>query len=278
MKIFRLLWHPHQKLWNWKLVTAITDDIQTTEPPKKFISWLLIYIDTTILFSRAISRRFIYYSRYFFKKLDSLPVVYIDIGTHTAANELSLMLNKVLPRYSKKYQAYGFEANIKSYNTVVEKFIGVDNVKLINKAVCNDIPENGVIRLYFHGDGHGDSIYRAGDNFCDVKAVKISCWIKENKIDIKNNIVIIRMNIEGAEFDVLQDLKEHEMLNYIDGYYGMWDDLSKIDEYKDAKMISFLNRNGISPLTFNERDFVSKYRLKAIEFDLATTIKFTIKS
>ena len=62
------------------------------------------------------------------------------------------------------------------------------------------------------------------------------------------------MNIEGAEFDVLQDLVESGLAAHIDGYYGIWDDVSKISVKRDAEFREFLSRNGIRSMTFNGRD------------------------
>ena len=40
-----------------------------------------------------------------------VPVHYLDLGTHREAAELSHMLHRVLPRLSRNYQAFGFEAS-----------------------------------------------------------------------------------------------------------------------------------------------------------------------
>ena len=50
------------------------------------------------------------------------------------------------------------------------------------------------------------------------------------------------------------------------------DDLSKIDAHLDREMTRFMAIHGIRTTTFNERDFVSGFRVRAIAYDLATSI------
>ena len=81
------------------------------------------------------------------------------------------------------------------------------------------------------------------------------------------------MNIEGSEVDVIQDLVESGLAKHIDGYFGMWDDMSKINQKKDDEFRLFLRNHHIHPFTFNERDFMAPLRVKAIRYDIATAIR-----
>lgn len=279
--MFGKIWHPHQGLWNWDLVTALTNDVAAAKPPKSGISWLLIWIDNFILFLRVLYRRMtksvasgaIFRRR----KKGAVKVTYIDVGTHVAAKELTLMREHVLPKLSCDFRCLGIEANKASYDKVAEKFSGDRSVSLINAAVCRDIPGNGLVELYLHGDGHGDSLYRAGRNSVAVPAIKLSDVVKAESED-PNRIILVRMNIEGAEYDALKDLCENDVLDRVDGFYGMWDDVSKLNPGLDKEMIGFMKRNGIRTLTFNERDFVSRFRVGVIAYDLSTSIVCSRKS
>src|SRR5438034_4671037 len=95
---------------------------------------------------------------------------------------------------------------------------------------------------------------------------------REKDISLEDRICLLRMNIEGAEFDVLQDLVESGLATNVDGYYGMWVDVSKINVKRDAEFREFLSTNGISSMTFNGRDVRWRFRMKCIEYDMNTSV------
>jgi hypothetical protein len=81
------------------------------------------------------------------------------------------------------------------------------------------------------------------------------------------------MNIEGAEHFVIDDLLDARLHTSIDGYYGMWDDLSKIDPNDDSRFRQLLRDYRISKLTFNDRDLPFWLRRYAIRTDIETSIR-----
>ena len=85
--------------------------------------------------------------------------------------------------------------------------------------------------------------------------------------------VILRMNIEGAEQFVIQDLLDSGLTASVDGYYGMWDDVSKIDPKADRRFRRLLRANGITNVTFNDRDLPYRLRRFAIRTDIETSIR-----
>ena len=85
--------------------------------------------------------------------------------------------------------------------------------------------------------------------------------------------VILRMNIEGAELAVVEDLIAAGLHRRVDGYYGMRDDLSKIDPALDARLREVLDVHRIAPLTFNGRDLGYALRRVAIRIDVASSIR-----
>lgn len=271
------IWHPHQGLWNWDLVTALTSDPMAAKPPKSRISWMLIWTDTCILAARVLCRRVAksVASGALFRttRKATAKVTYIDLGTHVAAKELTLMREHVLPKTSADFRCIGVEANGNSCTQVAERFRGDRRVSMIHAAACRDIPESGKVELYLHGDGHGDSLYRVNRNRdpIAVPAIRASDLVRAEAGD-PDRIILLRMNIEGAELDVLEDLDENGLLGRIDGFYGMWDDLSKIDPALDKELVAFMKRKGLKTLTLNERDFVSGFRVKVIAYDLVTSI------
>lgn len=274
-----IIWHPHQGLWNWDLVNMIKKAVPVKVFNKCIIE-LIIFADTIILFVHAVVRRI---SRVGLSNLlgrtivpDETSILYFDLGTHRKAEELLLVVNKMLPNICKKFKAYGFEAIQEYYEEAKKRVAGKNNVTLIHAALCYKLPDYGSIKI--SKNEAGSSIYRTNNNsYENVNAMRFSDYIRTNNIDFKNNIVILRMNIEGAEFDVISDLIKSGLAKNIDGYFGMWDDVSKIDELWDNQFRALLTKNHIYPFTFNGRDFWSRFsssfRLKCIQYELNTSIQ-----
>jgi hypothetical protein len=59
----------------------------------------------------------------------------------------------------------------------------------------------------------------------------------------------------------------------VDGYYGLWDDVARVDARLDDRFRLLLAERDISPLTFNGRDVGYALRRLAIRIDLATSIR-----
>jgi hypothetical protein len=266
-------------LWNWRLVEAVRRTSAGSLLGKVTIR-LIVLLDTAFLALRALRRRA---SRIGIRGLLSgwgvptdVPILYFDLGTHKKARELSFMVSEVLPRASENFAAYGFEACRESWEEAQTQFTGRENVCVVHAALCHlQLPDSGTIRLYKgQGDGLEASIYRQGlDEYDEVRALRFSDWLRENHLSLEDSICLLRMNIEGAEFDIIQDLLDHDLAGFIDGYYGMWDDVSKIDPRRGDDFRSLLAANHINPFTFNGRDFRFRLRKKCIEYDVCTSIR-----
>jgi hypothetical protein len=272
--ILLTLWSPQEGIWNEKLTKAI-DALSPFLLLKKILIRILIYCDTFILFVRVFLRRIsaIGLLRIFESaKLNSdFTIIYLDLGTHKEAKELEWMVLNILPSICLKFNAYGFEASKESFDVANQKFLAMNNVSIIHSAVVKELPIDKKIKLYKNSSGIGDSIYRESNSYEEVEAIRLSAWLKQNISFNEKNIILIRMNIEGAEYDVLMDLVEKNMAQFISGYYGMWNDVSKINPQKDILFRSFLKENSIYNLTFNGRDF-HFFRLKCIEYDINTQV------
>lgn len=272
-----ILWHPHEKLWNWTLVVAIQRIVPISSINQGIIAGIIL-VDTFILFLRALVRRMsLLGPTKIFTKMkipDDISVLYLDMGTHKKGEELAWVINNILPRVCHNFEAYGFEASQESFEQVKEKFAQIKNVSIFHIALCYVLPSNGKIKLYKDmKSGVADSIYRQSASYEEVKAMRLSDWLCENNIVLENKIIFLRMNIEGAEYDVIKDLVDRKLTGYIDGYYGLWNDVSRIDKQRDDDFRAFLKKNQISSFTFNGRDLRWSLRMKCIEYDINTSIQ-----
>jgi hypothetical protein len=130
--------------------------------------------------------------------------------------------------------------------------------------------------------GKGDSLFsERGTCSIDVPAIRLTKHLEIEGVDLMKTITIVRMNIEGAELYVLQDLEAAKATQFIDGWYGMWDDLFKIEPTKDAELRALMKRNKIKSIPFNARDLknaggvrglVFGFREWVIRYDIVTSI------
>lgn len=271
-----VLWHPHQGLWNWTLLDGLRK-VMPIAPLRKRMRLAIIYLDTFILFLRAFITRisFLGMSKIFHKAQvpDDISILYLDVGTHKEGAELLLVVDEILPPICSNFDAYGFEASQESFEQVAKKFAGRENIQLIKKALVGNLSSKGKIKLYKDAEsGKKDSIYRQTNQYEEVESIRLSDFLIENRLIIDKRIILLRMNIEGAEYDVVQDLVEHELSNCINGYFGMWDDVSKIDIERDAEFRTYLAKNQIRTFTFNGRDLYWPFRRRCIAYHMHTRI------
>ena len=262
-----IIWHPHQKLWNWELVEFVQSN--SNKFISAFIVKLIIGLDTFLLKLRisfsSKRRNAVQYS-------EKTQINYFDLGTHREAKELNLVLSKVLANLPNPYNIYAFEANPNSFEVASSHFVNNNRVKLFNTALVRDLPQSGQIKLYKGSASLEDSIYRKQENFVEVPANKLSQIIEQEQIDLSQSINILRMNIEGAELDILEDLIENDLIKYFNAFYGMWDDMSKIDIHSDKVLRKKMSTHKISPITFNGRDLGDTQRKKWITKSLRSNI------
>jgi FkbM family methyltransferase len=178
----------------------------------------------------------------------------------------------VLAQLPNPYKIFAFEANPNSYNLVIDNCNQIDNLKFHNIALVSKIPESGSVKLYVHGNGAGDSIYREQNNYIEVEAKKLSDVIRDEDVRLHESINIIRMNIEGSEYDVIEDLIESDLIKYFDGFYGMWDDVFKLDKEKYGKFQKILKEINVYPFPFNGRDMQREKRKALINESLMNSI------
>ncbi len=272
-----VLWHPYQGLWNWTLQRVL----ERLLPGQKLSRWAidtLVTLDTLFLWRRAIWERLklVGLSRDLWAP--HLPprfcLLYVDMGTHREARELVWALTHVFSRYTSQIRAFGFEAGRAYYQDAVQRTTHLPQVRMIHAALCRRVPREGRVRLYISpADGRASSLYReAFGTYEEAPALQFSQWFREHVSAPEKWVIILRMNIEGAEEEVIRDIAESGILAHIDGFFGMWDDVAKDDPKRGAAFHHFLKELGIRPFTFNDRDFQSAWRMRCIEYALVTAL------
>ncbi len=168
---------------------------------------------------------------------------------------------------------FAFEASRASFLSAEAALADISNLRLHHLALVGPDHSGDSVRLYKGGgDGRGSSLLVGrGDDYEVVAAQRLSEVLASEWL--RDAAVVLRMNIEGAEPLVIDDLVQSGAYTHIDGYYGMWDDLSKMDPSADDQFRHMLRSYRISPVTFNERDLAFRLRRRAIRVDIETAIR-----
>jgi FkbM family methyltransferase len=257
-------YHPHQRLWNLYL-TPVAKRLLLKQP--------LILADTLLLWAEVAIGRI---GAKIAPGTREGQILIFDVGQHVDPKQII-----ALQRWfgdSHDLRVHAFEAHPDYCEAARQKLSAFPNVTLENLALVGPDFAGEEVRLYLAGGrGVGDSIFaRRSDDFISVPALRLSDYIKRNGIDLTSHVTILRMNIEGAEFGVLQDLAESGVLDQIDGFFGSWDDMYKNDPTCDEAFRAFLCKHRIRSIPFNDRDLgggaVLGLRARAIRFALATVM------
>jgi FkbM family methyltransferase len=163
-------------------------------------------------------------------------IQYFDFGLNEG-RELRWMIKKVFPVIGAKYTAYGFEACAKSFRRCRKTFQDNKSVQIIQGAVGST--HGGKIRLYHATGPKGHSIYAGKNNVADtyeeVPAITFSGWLSDNSIDLSDTFNIVRYNIEGAEWDLVNDMAASGLFKQFHLVFGakVGNDMKKCKELRD---------------------------------------------
>tara|TARA_Y100001963_G_scaffold84750_1_gene117416 strand:+ start:720 stop:1628 length:909 start_codon:yes stop_codon:yes gene_type:complete len=84
------------------------------------------------------------------------------------------------------------------------------------------------------------------------KGIIFSKWLKENKIDLESSFNIMKVNIEGAEMHLFEDLVENDLVKHFDIFCGTGDDVEKITEISSDEYYKLLEENNIKIYRFSD--------------------------
>ena len=143
----------------------------------------------------------------FFDNYESLNTesIVLDIGANTGE-----VTDYIFRKY--KCNIYAYEPNPACYNHMINKYSKIDKIIINNCAISNF---NGNDFLYFHYDakGNNDIRYIQGatlrkekDNIDINKKIKVKIQNIKDILSSFNNIDLIKIDIEGSEYDILPEL------------------------------------------------------------------------
>lgn len=265
-RLWQFIWHPHQRLWNVALIASVRE-----LPGGGTLVRAIIFCDSILLLSSVLWRIRWHQRQSAARALRTRSVLYIDCGTHTAGIQVRAVDKWLRPAVGR-LDVLAFEANPTHYAAARKALRDIDNLDLRNLALVGPNYAEPTVTLYLSGKkGKGDSLFAAREESgsVSVPAARLSDYLASSDHDAR----LLRMNIEGAEVYVIEDLVASGLTDRIDGYFGMWDDLSKIDPAMDSDFRRLLRENDLRPIPFNDRDSASPGRQKTGKTRLSTRIR-----
>ena len=161
--------------------------------------------------------------------------IVLDLGGHVGM--FTIFLAKKFPNI----QIYTFEANPLNFE-FLEKNIelnNISNVKIFNKAVFSKSNERIKICAQTNGNSGGSSIFRPSSwngSWVEIETISLSDIFKNENLQ---NCKFLKIDIEGAEFDVLYNFEDFDKIENI-GIEFHENEILDEKGYKPNKLHQFL--------------------------------------
>ena len=205
--------------------------------------------------------------------------IFIDCGAHCGESIL-----EAKSRYGNDIKIISFEANPNLAQPLKEHFKNDSNVEIRNEATW--IEDKKSTEFYLSIDwSDGSSIYKekksggvSNNISVDIPSINLATFIKNLK---KDNYIILKLDVEGAEYEILNHLIDEGIMPLVNEFHGEFHP-NKIDkpELKDleTKIFKYFNDNKINfyswelvgnqPKAINRNIWKDEYNIKPITFVL----------
>ncbi len=208
---------------------------------------------------------------------------YIDVGIYNGE-----LLEKVVSVFPAFNSYIGFEAIPELCKRSSKRFEGNDKISIINSAVStvdkNNVKfyvcyckEEGGCKGKGKEIGTGSTLVKKkgtanirNDKFIYVNTINFSKYIIDNFN--KDDEIVLKMDIEGKEYDVLEHMIKTKAIKYIKHLYCEWH-VSKFKKNKTIsrnrhnKLVKKLQRAGLNIMGKNIYDELSYLIEKGIDYD-----------
>ena len=186
-----------------------------------------------------------------------MKVNYFDFGL-CSGEEIHWMVNYYFPQLGiEEYSAYGFEASRQYYKNIKTLFESNQKVTIVHKALSET--HGDTVNLYHAPNTVGHSVFKTKDNIIEddyeqVESIVFSEWIKENDIVLDGCLNILKVNIEGAEWYLFNDLVNTGLIDNFSIFLGTGHDIEKVGELKERaqEYYDLLDSHNVEILRFTE--------------------------
>ena len=142
---------------------------------------------------------------------------------------------QISKEYYSNSTVYVFEPVKKNYDIIVNRFINDSSVKVFNFGLSD---KNDIVKISLTGDS--SSMHISDDsNYEDVEIRDICEFLFENNIF---SVDLIKINIEGEEYNLLEYLSESTELNIFENYLVQFHKF--VDDYENrrSKILSNISK------------------------------------
>lgn len=207
-------------------------------------------------------------------------IYYFDLGLFDGS-EVNIFVNDIFPKFGiDDYIVHGFEACAENFKVSKKRFKGKDNIHIHNLAISNS---NDIVNLYYAKTCFGHSVFKdkkniiSSNQFEPVQGVVFTDWLAENvDLDVlKESFVILRANIEGAEWYLYNELIDTGMSKLFNMFLGSIHDMIKVKSLagKYEELQERLRNNGIEIIPFcfgwdefDKTDFMERFKKEYEQF------------
>lgn len=146
--------------------------------------------------------------------------IFLDVGGWTGAS--AIFFRKYHPS-GYDFEIFTFECDKKNIEIIKSKKLPI---MLIEKAVWS---YNGKVKFYYSGSHTqaGGTMYAhkttggiKPTNYYEVECIDIAEFIRDNFSS--NDDIIMKLNCEGAEYEIITHLNKHNLINRISKWYVQW--------------------------------------------------------
>jgi FkbM family methyltransferase len=277
------LWHPHQKLWNWRLEAILRRAGRATRLGAAPVR-ALVAVDSLLLLARVVLGRVARFGPVqAFRTIapTGRVVLYVDCGVHRDGEQVRFVAEELAP--SCELHVLAFEASAEHCEAAARNLADVArdvHLDLRQVALVGPGARDDTVKLFKGSQGgKADSLFRTGDRFEVVPAARLSDILRRDfSSELDDAPLLVRMNIEGSEYDVVEDLVASRLASRVDGWFGMWDDVGKLDPDRDRRFRALLHSSHIRNITFNDRDLRHPLRRRAIRLALDTAVRAGLRA
>lgn len=240
-----LLWKLNQLFLHKSVIVNLTPQMKCACHPDSSFGSLVIYTKLP----EYEEMNFIYD----FLRTDD---IFVDVGANIGAHTL-MAASKI-----KTGKIFSFEPSIKALKYLKENIKLnklVDIVTIIDKVVSN---KNGFEKFML---GKHSEIDRIGDNdnilhkIKKLPSITLDKFLSNNKIDY---VDMIKIDVEGAEFKVLEGLKGYLSKGKVGLIIFEINSNSKTYGYTSTDMFNFLDQNGFIIYTLKNNNMLRKLTAK----------------
>ena len=185
-----------------------------------------------------------------------MRVNFFDLGAFDGL-ESRLMLDILDELNIKDFKIYVFEPCKESFNSIKNLLPVHENVILVNSGISN-FTGKGKLYHSFRGNEVGHSIFSSKNNvyendYEEIDLVKFSEFILQNNVELQDSVNVLKFNIEGAEWHLINDLVETKILKDFNIFCGDGFDIYKISELNQyrTEYENMLKENDITIIPFS---------------------------